>query len=82
LKKGEYDLAIKILKRRSGSTPNYAKAFISRAETYEKKNAYDRAVRDYDEAIRLEPNLKTHGMDAVGPAPSLVNWQAALEDCN
>jgi tetratricopeptide (TPR) repeat protein len=38
--------------------PDYAKAFVNRAETYQKKNEYDRAARDYDEAIRLEPNLK------------------------
>ncbi len=38
--------------------PNYAKAFVNRAETYQKKNEYDRAASDYDEAIRLEPNLK------------------------
>ena len=37
---------------------NYAKAFVNRAETYQKKNEYDRAASDYDEAIRLEPNLK------------------------
>ena len=38
--------------------PNYGGAFANRAGIYLKKNEYDRAARDYDEAIRLEPNLE------------------------
>jgi tetratricopeptide (TPR) repeat protein len=62
--------------------PNYAKAFVNRAETYRKKNEYDRAARDYDEAIRLEPNLKAAWNGRCWTRAILGELQAALEDCN
>ena len=61
---------------------NYAKAFVNRAEIYQKKNEYDRAASDYDEAIRLEPNLKAAWNGRCWTRAILGELQAALEDCN
>ncbi|MGN8545250.1 tetratricopeptide repeat protein [Bradyrhizobium sp. 13971] len=37
--------------------PNYGEAFANRAGAYLKQNDFARAAQDYDEAIRLKPNL-------------------------
>ena len=42
--------------KRSGSNPNHANAFSNRGITYGRKGDYDRAIENYDEAIRLNPN--------------------------
>jgi tetratricopeptide (TPR) repeat protein len=47
-----------------------------------KKNEYDRATRDYDEAIRLEPNLEAVWDGRCWARAILGALQAALEDCN
>jgi tetratricopeptide (TPR) repeat protein len=36
--------------------PHLSSAFYNRANAYESKGAHDRAIQDYDEAIRLQPN--------------------------
>jgi tetratricopeptide (TPR) repeat protein len=42
---------------REGETPqNLAIAFNNRGNAYLDKRDYDRAIKDYDEAIRLDPN--------------------------
>ena len=41
--------------RRSGSIPNSADAFSDRAVAYQSEGQYDRAIQDFDEAIRLNP---------------------------
>ena len=53
-----------------------------RAGIYLKKNEYDRAARDYDEAIRLEPNLEAVWSGRCWSRAILGELQTALEDCN
>ena len=36
--------------------PNYAEAYNNRGAAYDDKREYDRAIQDYDQAIRLNPN--------------------------
>jgi tetratricopeptide (TPR) repeat protein len=36
-----------------------ASAFISRGVAYDDKGQYDRAIQDYDQAIKLDPNYAT-----------------------
>src|ERR1700681_48480 len=38
---------------------NLAIAFNNRGSGYDKKNDYDRAIADYDQSIRLDPNYAT-----------------------
>ena len=45
-----YDHAIRL-------DPNFAEAFYGRGTTYAAKNQYDRAIEDYDQATRLNPNV-------------------------
>ena len=33
----------------------YTNAFVARAQVYQKKNEYDRALRKYDEVIGIQP---------------------------
>jgi tetratricopeptide (TPR) repeat protein len=37
--------------------PNLALAFNDRGNAYANKGQYDRAIQDYDQAIKLDPNL-------------------------
>ena len=37
--------------------PKFAEAFYGRGTTYAAKNQYDRAIEDYDQATRLNPNV-------------------------
>jgi tetratricopeptide (TPR) repeat protein len=37
--------------------PNYARAFANRGIVYGRKREYDRAIQDFDQAIRLDPDL-------------------------
>jgi tetratricopeptide (TPR) repeat protein len=53
--------------------PKYRDALVNRGVAHEKKGALDRAIADYDEAIKLEPK------DAVAVVGGL---QEALADCN
>jgi tetratricopeptide (TPR) repeat protein len=40
----------------SGFNPNYAEAFNNRGRAYGSKGQPDRAIADFDDAIRLNPN--------------------------
>jgi hypothetical protein len=37
--------------------PNYARAFANRGIVYGRTREYDRAIQDFDQAIRLDPDL-------------------------
>jgi tetratricopeptide (TPR) repeat protein len=41
---------------RSASDPRFAVAYHSRGHAYQAKHEIDRAIADYDQAIRLQPN--------------------------
>jgi tetratricopeptide (TPR) repeat protein len=69
--KGDYDRAI-----------DYSSAFANRAETYQKKNDFERAAKDYDDAIRLEPNWEAVWNGRCWTRAVLGQLQAALTDCN
>ena len=43
--------------RRSGSTRRFADAFNNRGNAWSDKNEYDKAIADYNEAIRLDPKF-------------------------
>jgi tetratricopeptide (TPR) repeat protein len=45
-----------ILTRRSDSIPKAPSRFRNRGDAYMNKGDYDRALADYNEAIRLDPN--------------------------
>ena len=36
--------------------PNYAKSFNNRGVAYQKKGEYDRAIEDFDTAIKIDPD--------------------------
>ena len=43
--------------RRCGSIPTYACAYNNRGRVYSFKRDYDRAIAEYDQAIKLDPSL-------------------------
>ena len=43
--------------RPSGSTPQYFWAYTGRGDAWHRKKEYDKAIADFTEAIRLEPNV-------------------------
>ena len=45
-----------IIKAGKETTANVAKAFVNRGLGYANKGQYDRAIQDYDQAIKLDPN--------------------------
>ncbi|MFQ5657704.1 MAG: tetratricopeptide repeat protein [Candidatus Methylomirabilales bacterium] len=59
--RGEYDLAVRYYTRaiQAGefSQKNLAITLNNRGNVYKKKGLYDRAIKDYDAAIRLKPDL-------------------------
>jgi tetratricopeptide (TPR) repeat protein len=42
--------------RRNGTSPKNAAAFNNRANALPRRRQYDRALQDYEEALRLDPN--------------------------
>jgi tetratricopeptide (TPR) repeat protein len=62
--------------------PDYARAFANRAEVNQKRHDYQRAARDYDEAIRLAPNLEAVWNGRCWARAILGDLQPALADCN
>ena len=48
-----------LIKSGKYSGHNLAIAFNNRGSAYDKKNDYDRAIADYNEAIRLDPSYAT-----------------------
>lgn len=60
----------------------FALTFYNRGTAYAGKREYDRAIQDYDQAIRLDPNFAP-AFDARCFARVLVNrFQEAVTDCN
>ena len=43
--------------RRSGIDPKFAPALGNRGETYQNKHDFDRAIADFDQAIKVNPNF-------------------------
>jgi len=62
--------------------PNYASAFANRAEIYQKKADYSRALKDFDEAIRLQPALGVIWNERCWTRAVVGELQEAVTDCN
>ena len=64
------------------ATKGLASAFANRGYAYRDKREYDRAIEDYDQAIRLDPNAAT-AFTGRCIARAIVNrLQEAVADCN
>ena len=61
---------------------NLAVAFTNRGVAYERKGQYDRAIQDYDQAIRLNPNDANAFNGRCWNRAILGQLQLALTDCD
>ena len=61
---------------------NLAEAFYNRGVAYRQKGQLDRAIEDYDQAIRLHPNYVFAYVNRGGIYAGKEQWDKALEDFN
>jgi tetratricopeptide (TPR) repeat protein len=67
--------------RLTRQTPeNLAKAFSSRGLAYVLKDQYDRAIEDFDQAIRLNPNYALAFVNRGGAYSAKGQYDRAIED--
>jgi tetratricopeptide (TPR) repeat protein len=52
----QYDKAIASYTEAIGRDPKYSFAYLGRGDAYQAKGDLDRALLDYDHAVRLDPN--------------------------
>jgi tetratricopeptide (TPR) repeat protein len=60
--------------------PNFAFAFMNRGAAYNGKGQHDRAIQDYDQAIRLEPNLSLAFLNRGGAYADKGQHDRAIQD--
>jgi len=59
---------------------NLAKAFLNRGFAYDRKGQYDRAIEDYDQAIKLNPNFVLAFVDRGDAYNSKHEYDRAIQD--
>ena len=59
-----------------------ATAFDNRGRAYSERNQFERAVADFDEAIRLNPNSAVALHNRCWARIAIGQWTDALSDCN
>ncbi len=60
--------------------PNSAEAYLKRGNTYLDKAEYDKAIKDYSEAIRLDPTLATAYYKRGNAYADKKEFDKAIED--
>lgn len=76
---GLYDLAVVQFTYAIQVDSDYAAAYAWRGGAYHDLGQYQRAIQDYDQAIRLEPNATRHNNRGVAYG-SLGQYQRAIQD--
>lgn len=81
---GDYDLAIDLfsccLDQEDVSVESLAQTYTGRGITYIAKSDYDQAIRDFNEAIRLDPNLADAYYNRGVAHYHKGNYDQALQD--
>ena len=58
LDKGEYDEAIKVSSKSIELRPNHDLSYYKRGKAYQAKGDLQKAIKDFNEAVRLDPEYK------------------------
>lgn len=72
-----------VIKSGKGSSADQANAFYNRGRAYSRKGQFDRAIQDYDQAIKLKPDhASAFNNRCWERAIEGQQLEAALADCN
>jgi len=82
LNRGEYDLAIRELSNVLSKDTRHDAAYNLRGQAYSGKNDLDKALSDFNQAIRLSPNRKDFHGNRADVYRRKGNLSSALEDYN
>lgn len=81
MSKGDYELAIACFNAYIRDNPNDARAYHSRGAAYNAKKEHDKAIKDYSEAIRLDPKLAAAYLTSRGATYlEKKEYDKAIED--
>jgi tetratricopeptide (TPR) repeat protein len=84
LRNRDYDRAIAEFTTAAASIPNDATVFLSRGDAWNRKKAFDKAIADYRQAVRIDPTYANpHNniawLRATTPDPKILDGKAAVE---